>query len=624
MTHRDDVQILRGIAVLLVVLFHIGLTDFGSGFLGVDVFFVISGYLMARMYDPRKPGQFFRRRARRLLPAYFGTIVATLMAALVLTTPNELDQVIDQAWYAVLFSSNIGFWAANSYFDKAEFKPLLHLWSLGVEIQFYALVPLLALFVRRLKLGGLIVLALASAALCFVVASVSAKTAFFWLPTRAWEFLLGYGVATVLGPRLAWRRSARTIEPASPVGVVGLLAILAIALLPIRGDQGGFVLGHPGLAALGISLATALVIAVGLPRRLYRSLPGRSLARLGDWSYSIYLAHYPAIVFVLYQPFSGTVTTPSTPADMAATLAAIVIASWLLFRLVERPLRPAPLGRPSLITASLAVVILAIPAATLKEWSLSAHDRSIFAARTDRDQYRCGTAWRILNPTALTCPLNSPANVDRTILLVGNSHADSMKHALTEIANAHQVRVHLTVENAPLMSTGRLGPRDVVDLAASLQASTIILHYSPGAIPVATVEAVAAEASSRAIGVSYLMPVPKATGHVPRKLWAATRTGQPAELISLADYQAEHREQLARLKTIQTRGFRLYEVAADFCRPRCEISNAAGVPFYFDDHHLTLTGSRLLEPTLERLVDDLLVTPPAAQPWPTKYAVNRS
>ena len=153
MTHRDDVQILRGIAVLLVVLFHIGLTDFGSGFLGVDVFFVISGYLMARMYDPRKPGQFFRRRARRLLPAYFGTIVATLMAALVLTTPNELDQVIDQAWYAVLFSSNIGFWAANSYFDKAEFKPLLHLWSLGVEIQFYALVPLLALFVRRLKRG---------------------------------------------------------------------------------------------------------------------------------------------------------------------------------------------------------------------------------------------------------------------------------------------------------------------------------------------------------------------------------------------------------------------------------------------------------------------------------------
>ncbi|MDN5566628.1 MAG: acyltransferase, partial [Psychrobacter sp.] len=137
MNYRVDVQVLRGIAVVLVVLFHLGFSSIKSGFLGVDVFFVISGFLMAVLYDKNDIPKFYLRRAKRLLPAYYATIFFTLIFAYLLTTPNETAQVSSQAKYAIGFASNLGFWAQNSYFSKTEFNPLLHLWSLGVEMQFY-------------------------------------------------------------------------------------------------------------------------------------------------------------------------------------------------------------------------------------------------------------------------------------------------------------------------------------------------------------------------------------------------------------------------------------------------------------------------------------------------------
>ena len=149
MQYRKDIQILRGVSVLLVLLFHLGFEVFSSGFLGVDVFFVISGFLMAVLYDPAEKKHFFKRRAARLLPAYFATILVTLVFSFLLTTPNETHQVVKQALFGAGFTSNIHFWMLNHYFSKLEFNPLLHLWSLGVEIQFYLLIPFLSWFFVR-------------------------------------------------------------------------------------------------------------------------------------------------------------------------------------------------------------------------------------------------------------------------------------------------------------------------------------------------------------------------------------------------------------------------------------------------------------------------------------------
>lgn len=143
MHYRPDIQILRGIAVVFVILFHLNVPLFSHGFLGVDLFFVISGFLMALLYERGQTFKFYQRRANRLLPAYFATTVATVAISAFITLPSEQIQVMEQGVFAAFFMSNIGFWAQNSYFSTSEFTPLLHLWSLGVEIQFYLIVPLL-------------------------------------------------------------------------------------------------------------------------------------------------------------------------------------------------------------------------------------------------------------------------------------------------------------------------------------------------------------------------------------------------------------------------------------------------------------------------------------------------
>ena len=171
MKFRSDIQILRGLAVVYVVLFHLGLKSIQSGFLGVDVFFVISGFLMATLYDGTDKKEFFLRRAKRLLPAYYTTILATLVSSFIINTPSESNQVAIQAILGSSFLSNVGFWLQNSYFSKAEFKPLLHLWSIGVEIQFYLIIPILAYFFAKTRYFLIIILT-ASMALCFAVLQI--------------------------------------------------------------------------------------------------------------------------------------------------------------------------------------------------------------------------------------------------------------------------------------------------------------------------------------------------------------------------------------------------------------------------------------------------------------------
>lgn len=476
MQYRKDIQILRGVAVLLVVLFHLEIAGFESGFLGVDVFFVISGYLMAVMYDPTKTTDFFIKRARRLLPAYFAVVIGTLLLAIAITTPGDYAQVAKQARFSTFFAPNIGFWLENSYFSKAAFKPLLHLWSLGIEIQFYLLVPLLAWAFSKWKPSYAIAL-IGSAALCFLLVGISPKASFFWLPPRLWEFLLGFGIAKYFyrGPRF------------QALGLMAFLTLICIPLVQIDGDALGFVHGHPGLMALLSCTATAAVLACGLPRKIEEACG--LLERIGGWSYSIYLAHFPVIVLFLYQPFSGTVLT-TTGIGQTATLAVLVAtASALLFRFVEQPFRKALALR--WITAS-AIITLVIGAlgVLIQNSVIPEKEMLIYQAWFDRGEARCGKIRRLLHPFAISCeitePIISPSN---RVLLVGNSHADSIKSTFASIAQERDISVYFMVKNNPLMSGG-ITPEELIREALFRSADTIVLHYSPSGITASVVDEV--------------------------------------------------------------------------------------------------------------------------------------
>lgn len=599
MIYRKDVQMLRGVAVLMVVLFHLELPGFHNGFLGVDVFFVISGYLMAVMYDEAEKAKFFARRARRLLPAYFATIVFAAIASLAIITPSDFAHVAEQAWFGAFFLPNVGFWAENSYFDKQVFKPLLHLWSLGVEIQFYLLVPVLYWVLKKTRAAGYAVLVLGSLGACFLLVGVSPKTSFFWMPFRLWEFLFGFGVARYLAsapnpPRRPWLGAASL-----------LLVILLPALAVIDGMTTHFVRGHPGVGALAATAFTAMVLLLGLPEVIQRNPLATALERLGDWSYSIYLAHFPVITLLLYQPFAGTQLKTEGPGQLLAAIALIAVSSALLYRYVETPWRHARI-RPHWALAPVASVLLLTSAgAVVQRANIPAAELAIYDGVTDRAHFRCGKLFRLIHPTEQSCELTPPMSspTDR-VMLVGNSHADSIKVAFAEVAAAHNVSVLYGVDNAPLM--GGLGPKAILDEAVKHGMSAIVLHFSNNAIDAKMVESFSRQAESRGVRVAYIMPIPTwQPQHVPHMLWASLKQGAPLPIQTLQDYESKNASLLGPVRQLRLSNFIAYSVADRLCDPQCHMTLADGRLLYFDAHHLTLTGANLLKPVFERVFNDL-------------------
>lgn len=339
---RTDIQALRGLAILLVVLYHSKLIGaLTTGYLGVDIFFVVSGYLITGIV--RKGidqgafsfSRFYFRRAKRLLPAAYVVFFATAILSLCFLTRREMRDFIWQLLGAVTFTGNIALWMQTGYFQgAAEIKPLLHVWSLSLEEQYYLLLPAALVFTPRRFWGRLTLVVLAgSLALCLVLIAIKPGATFYLLPTRAWELALGsLGALSLAGSRPgAWL--ARLFWP----------AVGALLVVPFFSTGGP----HPGLDALIVCTATLIVILRRHPL-FEHSLPARGLARLGDISYSLYLVHWPLLAF------AANAWVSSVPGGVRLGLIfASLGLSYALFRWVELPFRQAEIAvnRGSLMLA---------------------------------------------------------------------------------------------------------------------------------------------------------------------------------------------------------------------------------------------------------------------------------
>lgn len=376
MRYRPEIDGLRAVAVLPVILFHAGIAGFEGGFVGVDVFFVISGYLITSIIINELQKQrftisnFYERRARRILPALFVVLVATIPPAWTLFTQTAMENYSESLIATLLFGSNFYFWLDSGYFaGPAELKPLLHTWSLSIEEQFYVFFPLLLAFVWRFRAKNIILL-LALAGLTSLLASQWAAyhkevANFFLLPTRAWELLLGACVALVT-PSAPGKTSHGL--PKNVVSLVGLV-LIAIAVTSYSPET-----PFPGFYALLPTLGTALILLYGNQTTLTgRLLAAKPLVGIGLISYSAYLWHQPIFAYTKYVAFPK----PSIALMLALSVLSLGLA-YVTWRFVEIPFRKRDLvSRPRLITSLSLVGTLLFTFATIAVMSNGLPNRQI-------------------------------------------------------------------------------------------------------------------------------------------------------------------------------------------------------------------------------------------------------
>jgi SGNH domain (fused to AT3 domains) len=227
----------------------------------------------------------------------------------------------------------------------------------------------------------------------------------------------------------------------------------------------------------------------------------------------------------------------------------------------------------------------------------------IYQASFDQDTYRCGRLFRVLHPTAISCEITTPiAAPSRRVLLVGDSHADSIKATFAQAAQAANISVFFMVENRPLEPEGVVTPERLVAEAEARGSDAIVLHYSPQAIDYPIIERLAVLASRRSIRLSFIMPVPVWERPVPLMLLENLKGSQPLTTQGISDYEHANRRLIDGLAATNLSNLKVYPIFGVFCQTTCRLQSDSGKPLYFDRSHLTITGSKMLRPVFDELL----------------------
>ena len=449
MKYRSEIDGLRALAVVPVILFHAGFNAFSGGFVGVDVFFVISGYLITTiLLNDLEAGKFsivhfYERRARRILPALFLVMFACLPFAWFWLLPQDMKSFSQSLVAVSVFASNILFWRTSGYFDTAtELKPLIHTWSLSVEEQYYVLFPLFLYFAWRLgkrwTVGILAVVALVSLGLAQWGAYAKPAFTFYMLPTRAWELLIGAFVAFYYSEHNIKKHKYWASELGSLLG----FALIAYATFAFS-EKTPF----PSLYALVPTVGAALIIVFATNKTLIgKLLSTKPFLWVGLISYSAYLWHQPLFAFARHRSFEE-------PSHLLMAVLAVVTLplAYLTWRLVERPFRNKNRfsSKRILLMAvvfnalfiSLGSVVYNFPLSNLKyppniKWSS-------LGERLDTEGDICEPIPNLEYAGLSTCSFGD-VNSNRTLVLYGDSHSQAISRAL----NDRMKKIHVKVIKA--------------------------------------------------------------------------------------------------------------------------------------------------------------------------------
>lgn len=611
---RRDIQGLRALAVVSVVLYHAYPFALPGGFVGVDVFFVISGFVISKTIlqeledDTFSLARFYRRRVRRIFPALYVMLAAVTAVSWLLLAPHDLRELGKTGLAAVLFVANIAFLRLSGYFDgSVHLKPLLHTWSLSVEEQFYLVYPFYIATLRRYGHGVLrasvAILALGSLAFSAWMVHTHSAGAFYLAPSRAFELLLGGLVACGAPVPVRWGR-------ARDVASIAGLAAIAVAFAFYRSDT-----PFPGVAALLPSMGSALVIWCGSGRdsAAGRLISGGPFQLLGDLSYSLYLWHWPILVLSRYY-HGGELG----PLGRALCVGAAVGAAALSLRYVERPLldeRRAgwPLLRMGVaVMAGAATGCLALFLGEGFPARFAPGPRALFAAADDynprRSQCHLGEAVVTYDHS---CVFGAEGSTPDTAVW-GDSHGAELVVALGERLKAQgRAAMELTTSACPPAVEGVPGDCREHNLemlrrvSADSRVHTVVLvgHYSnyrdaPLEVLFEGVSRVVQQLVEHGKRVVIVDPIPTMDFDPPSLLGARAAAGQSIADLGIEEREFRRRnEQVMRLLDGIEHAFPVTRVSPgkSLCAEGlCRVYAPEGGVLYFNPNHLSISGARVV------------------------------
>lgn len=618
-----------------VILYHMELAPFTGGFVGVDVFFVISGFLItsiiARDLEDKERQfslrDFYERRIRRIFPALFTVLLVTSLLAFFILLPRDLNDYAKSLVATAGFASNIFFYRQWGYFDaEAHTKPLLHTWSLAVEEQFYLVFPLLLVLLyrvlRRKKYvrQALTVLGFASFVWTLSLMRSNPAAAFYLAPARAWELLLGsmlaLGAVPALKPKLA--------ESAALLGVV----LLAIAVFAITART-----PFPGPAALLPCVGAALIIHAGEGTRVARILSVKPIVFVGLISYSLYLWHWTLLSLARHWALGALSLTQTW-----AVIAVAVACSTISWKYIEAPFRgrsvpeeagASPLWRWRVFALGGVVSAMAV-AFGIVGWRANGWPNRVPPAAIAMDSARGD-----FNPRRAECHAHDGMSVayrntcrfgaadgESRYAIWGDSHAAELVVALGDLAAAAGSSVRMVSYTAcppgsvlggvPTGTGGCAQHQSEVQKAivadTALTMVFLIARYGFARETQGDVYFVELGRAARALAdagkiVVLIYPSPEYTVSVPMQLARAAKRGTPLEDLGMsrASFDAQRAPLVRALDAIRTDSrIQMVDPASRLCtREHCRVY-ANGHALYFDDDHLSVQGVRYLAPAFAR------------------------
>lgn len=622
LAYRADIDGMRAIAVVAVLLFHSGLAGAG-GFVGVDVFFVISGFLITSLVMREiEEGtfsyvRFWERRTLRLMPAMFVVVVATVMLGYLILLPHDFRELGQSVCAQSIAAANFFFYRESGYFAGAsEIKPLLHTWSLAVEEQFYLLMPAVLLIFHRLGPSRvfplLAVVFLASLTWCICSTAHFPDGAFYLLPARAWEMLLG-GIVALAGD---FRWLNRPL--AELISIAGLGAVFSSMVFFQDGTP------FPGSWAILPCAGTAAMIAGNSMHSTITAklLSLRPVAFVGLISYSLYLWHWPLFAFANY------LSPGELPEWLALSLlAASFSAGWLSWRYVETPFRSKSnfAARFGVLRATSVTLLTLV---VIGSWlhladgvrSRFSEDVLVFAdARQDRNPQRRLhhdlSAAALKNPPAL---LVKTSELEPELIVVGDSHGDAMLPGIVELCSKHGVAVVAFTRSAtlPLSRTANfqnMSQKNFRDSAfryiehSSAKNVMLIARWSEYGDRLEEQDVVATAALLKELGknVWLIRQIPEPAADVPRflalaKIWG----GDDTKIRCLKpDYVASQSSVNRIFDSVRAFDVAIVDVSSKFYESsEFAAIEADGHPLYFDDNHLSVYGARFTASSLEAII----------------------